>query len=58
MIQSVNGTEIESVDDVANIVDDSSVGDTLEIVILRDGKQQTVSVTLTEYHTGSTLLNS
>lgn len=58
LIQSVNGTEIESVDDVANIVDDSSVGDTLEIVILRDGKQQTVSVTLTEYHTGSTLLNS
>jgi C-terminal processing protease CtpA/Prc len=43
---SVNGQEVRSVEEVDRIVQQQSVGDTLDLVILRNGEQQEMQVTL------------
>lgn len=45
-IVSVDGTEISSYSDLSAILNKKSVGDTVEVVIERDGSQKTVTVTL------------
>jgi serine protease Do len=48
VIVSIDGNKVHQVEDVASNVRKHRPGDTLSIVIVRDGKQQTVSVTLGE----------
>ena len=45
-IVSVDGTEISSYSDLSAILNKKRVGDTVEVVIERDGSQKTVTVTL------------
>jgi C-terminal processing protease CtpA/Prc len=45
-IISINGQEIRSADEVDRLVQQRSVGDRLDLVILRDGQQQQTQVTL------------
>jgi C-terminal processing protease CtpA/Prc len=45
-IISVNGQEVRSAEEVDRIVQQRSVGDTLDLVILRDGERQETQVTL------------
>ncbi len=47
-IVSVDGTAVSSADEVKSIIQDHAVGDTLSIVIIRDGKTMTVESTLQE----------
>ena len=47
-IVSVDGTEIASKDDLGTLMQKHAAGDTLSITIARDGKMQTVNVTLSE----------
>lgn len=54
-IVSINGKEIQSSEEVAAIIDDSSVGDTLEMVVATGNTERTVKVTLTEYHAASSV---
>lgn len=50
LILSVDGTDVSSVSEVNRIVNAKSVGDTIEVVVLRGGKSKvTVKLTLTEY---------
>ena len=58
LILSINDTEIETVEDVRGIIDNSSVGDQLQVMIYRGGQQQSITVTLTEYRDSTTLHNS
>lgn len=48
LILSIDGTEITTASQVTEIVQSHSVGDTMTMVIQRDGNEQTVTVTLTE----------
>lgn len=48
-IVSVDGKKIESTSDVEAILDDKSVGDTVEIEIERSGRTATVQIKLQEY---------
>lgn len=45
---SVDGTEVSSSSEIAKIVNSKSVGDTLTLVVERDGKQITITATLKE----------
>ena len=45
---SINGTAIEAISDVTTILNDSSVGDQLEVTVKRDGKIVELSITLQE----------
>lgn len=47
-IVSVDGTAVSSADEVKSIIQDHAVGDTLSIVIIREGKTMTVEATLQE----------
>ena len=47
-IVSVNGTAVSSADEVKSIIQDHKVGDTLSIVIIREGKTMTVEAALQE----------
>lgn len=47
MILAANGTPIEGVDDLRRIINDGE-GDDVELTILRDGEEETVSVSPTE----------
>lgn len=49
LIVQVDDTMITSWSTLSNLLDSHKIGDTLELVIYRNGKQQTVKVTLTEY---------
>ncbi len=48
VIVEIDGTKVDSVDDVASTVRKHAPGDQIDVVIVRDGKQQTVTVTLGE----------
>lgn len=48
-ITAINGTEVSTSEDVKTILDTCSVGDTIQMTILRNGESATVSVTLQEY---------
>lgn len=48
-ITAINGTEVSTSEDVKTILDACSVGDTIQMTILRNGEIATVSVTLQEY---------
>ena len=48
VIVEIDGTKVDSVDDVASAVRKHAPGDQIDVVIVRDGKQQTVTVTLGE----------
>ena len=48
MIVEIDGAKVDSVDDVASTVRKHAPGDQIDVVIVRDGKQQTVTVTLGE----------
>ena len=50
-ITAINGTEVSTSEDVKTILDTCSVGDTIQMTILRNGESATVSVTLQEYVT-------
>lgn len=45
---SINGTAIEAISDVTTILNDSSVGDQLEVTVKRDGKIVELIITLQE----------
>lgn len=47
-ILSVDGTEITDSDDVNAIIEKHEIGETIEVMLVRDRKTMTVSVTLTE----------
>ena len=47
-IVSVDGTAVSSADEVKSIIQDHKVGDTLSIVIIREGKTMTVEAALQE----------
>lgn len=48
-ILSIGGTAVSSASTFKQIIRQYKVGDTVEIVVLRDGNQQTLRVTLVEY---------
>ena len=54
MITSIDGNENPSMEDVAALVNESDVGDTVELTIEREGQTKTVEVTLGERPTETT----
>ncbi|MBF7096623.1 S1C family serine protease [Alkalibacter mobilis] len=48
LLVEINGDEIESINQVNNLVEDHSVGDALKIKVLRDGAEMELSVKLGE----------
>ncbi len=46
VIISIDGTKINNYDDLANFLDTKKVGDTVQVKVIRDGKETTVPVTL------------
>ncbi len=52
IIESVNGTQIDASNDLANLIDQYSVGDTVTLVIDRAGKTLTLTLTLAERPAG------
>ena len=48
VIVEIDGAKVDSNDDVASTVRKHAPGDQIDVVIVRDGKQQTVTVTLGE----------
>lgn len=48
-IKEVNGTRIFEISNLTDIMAEAKVGDELNIKIIRDGEEQTIKVTLTEY---------
>ena len=49
IITKINGQEIGPQAGVSSIVGEYAPGDTIELVYLRDGKEQTTRATLAEY---------
>ena len=49
ILYSIDGTEITSSDVISSAISGKSVGDTVEIVVLRNNKEVTVQVELIEY---------
>ena len=49
VVIAVNGTKIGSAGSLASLLGEYTVGDTVQLTILRDGKEETVKVTLQEY---------
>lgn len=50
LIVSFNGTAIESSSQLSALVQNCSIGDTVQMVIYRDRSEQTVTITFTEYN--------
>jgi len=48
VILKVDGTDVKTVDDINAIKDKKQIGDSVDVVISRDGKNQTVKLTLEE----------
>jgi S1-C subfamily serine protease len=46
VIVGIDGTTINNYDDLANFLDTKKVGDTVQVKVIRDGKETTVPVTL------------
>jgi S1-C subfamily serine protease len=46
VIVAVDGKKIESLDDLFNVLESKQIGDTVPVVVLRDGRKRTVSVKL------------
>ena len=46
VIVEVDGTEIKHMEDVSRVVRRHRPGDKVDVVVVRDGKEQTISVTL------------
>ena len=46
VIIACDGTKINNYDDLANFLDTKKVGDTVQVKVIRDGKETTVPVTL------------
>ena len=53
IIESVNGTSSISTHDLANVINEYAVGDTITLVINRAGKEMTIQATLTERPAGT-----
>lgn len=53
LIKKLNGKDVASNEDVKSVIDESSVGDVLTFVVSRNGKEQTVEITLTEYNSNA-----
>ncbi len=49
LITSVEGTPVETSDDVTSALEGKSVGDTLKVVVVRSGQNVTMTLTLGEY---------
>jgi S1-C subfamily serine protease len=49
ILYTIEGVEIKSSDDIASAISGKSVGDTVEIVVLRNNKEVAVQVELIEY---------
>ena len=52
IIESVNGTQINAENDLGNLIDQHSVGDTVTLVVNRKGAEMTFTVTLAERPAG------
>ncbi len=50
LIKSINGKEITTSQDVKDFIENGSVGDKLEFVIVRENQEQHLTITLTEYN--------
>ncbi len=50
LVKTINGTAITETSQVKDMVSDAEVGDVLQFVVVRNGQEQTVSITLTEYN--------
>ncbi len=53
IIESVNGTQIDANNDLANLIDQYSVGDTVTLVVNRGGQTLTLKLTLAERPAGA-----
>lgn len=49
LIIQMNDTMITSMADLSKVLTNSKIGDKVEVVVIREGKEQKVNVTLTEY---------
>ncbi len=49
LIASIEGTAVETSDDVTSVLEGKSVGDTLKVVVVRSGQNVTMTLTLGEY---------
>lgn len=49
LLVSMDGTVISSMSDYNSVVDAHKIGDTIDVTVIRNGEQQTVSLTFTEY---------
>lgn len=59
LIISVNGTEISSSSEIASLLEDSEVGDTVQFTVYRRGTTQNITLELEEYvPTGNTLIGN
>ena len=48
MIVGINGKDIKSMDDMVEYIESKTVGDSVDVTIMRDGKTRTVKVYLSE----------
>ena len=46
VIVQIDSTQIKNYDDLANFLDTKKVGDTVQVKVIRDGKETTIAVTL------------
>jgi len=53
VIVAVDGQRVEDFEDLANAIDSKQVGDTVEVSVLRDGRELTLSVTLEAWRSGN-----
>ena len=49
LFRSVDGTEVKTQEEYDKILENHAVGDKLEVVVSRQGKEQNLSLELTEY---------
>ena len=49
LLVSMDGTVISSMSDYNSVVDAHKIGDTIDVTIIRNGEQKTVSLTFGEY---------
>lgn len=49
LIIQMNDTMITSMNNISKVLEEAKVGDKVKVVVIRDGKEQSVTVTLTEY---------
>ena len=49
VLVSMDGTVISSMSDYNSVVDAHKIGDTIDVTIIRNGEQKTVSLTFGEY---------